>query len=280
MHTVHRLIITVALGLTIPIQWVFAQPPVSIPAQRCSPGAVTAVEALQDSCNDTGASVERKKVALAHSLFPDSPFLESLMNDVWPYDWEGMVCKQLNLTPAPGNELLVLLYVAGMERSVSLTIVERDSSGSWNRYDLIGTEIGIQNTLFLLGDEELLDRLADLSIADSNAPFPWARDLDGDGLCEVIVHDTTTGYVSEDRSGPLYWPEVYAWRNGEFLNVSEEFPQLYESTVLPLYAGILDDLQADWEDAGKLGVQPTVEKVERFQKLFDNSKTPSDDKTQ
>ncbi|MFH0882787.1 MAG: hypothetical protein V2A56_07360 [bacterium] len=218
--------------------------------------------------------MEKKKVEFAHSLFPDSPFLESLINGVWPYDWEGMICERLNLTPAPGEELLVLLYVSGTERSVSLTIVEHDSSRRWNRYDLMGSEIGIQNTLFLLGDEELLDRLADLSIDDTNAPFPWARDLDNDGQSELIVHDTTTGYVAEDRSGPLYWPEVYSWHDGAFLNVSTEFPELYEATVLPLYSGLLDDLQADWEDAGKLGIHPTVEKVELFRRMLNEEDKP------
>ncbi len=235
----------------------------------CSASVVSAAEALQDSCAASTKSVEQKKVNLARALFPDSPFLESLVEGVWPYDWEGMLCERVNLTPAPGDELLTLLYISGSERSVSLTVIEHDSSVGWQRYDLMGSEIGIQNTLFLLGDEELLDRLAKLAPGESGAPLPWARDFDGDGVCELIVHSTTPGYLNEDRSGPLYWPEVYAWRDGAFVNVSTEFPKLYEATVLPLYSGLVDDLQADWKDAGKLGTQPTVEKINQIMRLLD-----------
>ena len=60
------------------------------------------------------------------------------------------------------------------------------------------------------------------------------RDLDGDGTYEIVMPQPLGG---EGASGgprlPAEIPEVFAWKQGDFANVSARYPEFYRNEVLP-----------------------------------------------
>jgi len=233
----------------------------SIQRQPCTPLVSQLADSLIASETENTAATESLKVQLALSLNPDSPNLENLAGGVWPYDWEGMIVQRENISNAPGQELLIILYGEASEMSVQLTLLEKSPAG-WGRYDLLGSEEGIHNTLFLFGDVDLLDKLTTLGSPEETSHLPWMADLDGDSLQEILLHGTVPGYLGEDPSGPLYWPRIYRCKEEQLRDASLEFPGFYRDKVLPLYEGIREDLQENWKQAGKLGHHPLIEEID------------------
>lgn len=54
-------------------------------------------------------------------------------------------------------------------------------------------------------------------------------DLNKDGIDEVKLHDWVPGKASMAEA--VYWPYVLAWRNGQYVDESEEYPEVYKDYV-------------------------------------------------
>lgn len=71
------------------------------------------------------------------------------------------------------------------------------------------------------------------------------RDLDGDGTYEIVMPQQLGG---ERASGgprlPAEIPEVFAWKDGNYANVSARYPAFYRDEVLPRLERQLQKLEA------------------------------------
>jgi len=71
------------------------------------------------------------------------------------------------------------------------------------------------------------------------------RDLDGDGTAEIVMPQSIGG---EGASGgprlPAEIPEVFAWKDGNYANVSARYPEFYRDEVLPRVEQQLQMLEA------------------------------------
>ena len=57
------------------------------------------------------------------------------------------------------------------------------------------------------------------------------RDLNGDGKDEIIIPTTLASYTT---ASTITWPAVYRLANGKYVEASRDFPDYYDSQVLPL----------------------------------------------
>ena len=71
------------------------------------------------------------------------------------------------------------------------------------------------------------------------------RDLDRDGTYEIVMPQPLGG---EGASGgprlPAEIPEVFAWKDGDYANVSARYPEFYRDEVLPRLERQLQLLEA------------------------------------
>jgi hypothetical protein len=73
-------------------------------------------------------------------------------------------------------------------------------------------------------DGFVMRELVGFDVPDLNAVL---RDLDDDGTYEIVMPQ------SLGRRLPAEIPEVFAWKQGDFANVSARYPEFYRDEVLP-----------------------------------------------
>jgi hypothetical protein len=116
--------------------------------------------------------------------------------------------------------LELVALVGGGRPSTGLEIVFQTPGG-----------VPLTDRLTTTYDGFVMRELVGFDVPDLNAVL---RDLDGDGTYEIVMPQSLGG---EGASGgprlPAEIPEVFAWKQGDFANVSARYPEFYRNEVLP-----------------------------------------------
>jgi|SRR6266542_1111406 len=75
----------------------------------------------------------------------------------------------------------------------------------------------------------VIRELPRVDVPDLNAVL---RDLDGDGTSEIVAPQALGEVVGASRPQATI-PEVFAWKDGNYANVSARYPEFYRDEVLP-----------------------------------------------
>jgi hypothetical protein len=86
----------------------------------------------------------------------------------------------------------------------------------------------------------VMRELARVDVSDLNEVL---RDLDGDGTYEIVAPQPLGELVGASRPQAQI-PEVFAWKDGNYVNVSARYPQFYRDEVLPRLERQLQVLEA------------------------------------
>lgn len=109
-------------------------------------------------------------------------------------------------------------------------------------------------------DGFVVRELSHVDVPDLNTVL---RDLDGDGTYEIVAPQIIGEVVGASRPQAEI-PEVFAWKQGDYANVSARYPEFYRNEVLPRLERQLQKLKgppgpADPStDAGRLAEREKV----------------------
>jgi hypothetical protein len=86
----------------------------------------------------------------------------------------------------------------------------------------------------------VIRELSRVDVSDLNAVL---RDLDGDGTYEIVAPQPL-GEIVGAAFAQAQIPEVFAWKAGDYVNVSQRYPEFYRDEVLPRLERQLQRLEA------------------------------------
>ena len=118
-----------------------------------------------------------------------------------------------------GDSWFELAALVGGGRPVTLLEIVSQTPGGVPPTDRLATTY----------DGFVISELPGADVLDLNAVL---RDLDGDGTYEIVMPQVLGEFEGASRPQARI-PEVFAWKDGDYANVSAHYPAFYRDEVLP-----------------------------------------------
>ena len=170
-----------------------------------------------------------------NALFKDEASVKRFLNEVAnDGDPSGLVSVlevfEHRFVDLDGDGWLELVALAGGDRpKLGLEVVFQTAGG-----------VPPTDRLATTYDGFVIRELGGFAVADLNEVL---RDLDGDGTPEIVI-PRALGKIVGAAFPQAQIPEVFAWKDGDYVDVSARYPKFYRNEVLPRLERQLQMLEA------------------------------------